>query len=474
MLRGSHRPADREEPSPGLWRDLLATLEGRAQDSTRGPISRSILLLAVPMVLEMLMEAVFGVVDIYFVGRLGLEAVAVVGIAESLLTLVFAVAIGLSVGATALVARHAGAGEHGEMGRVAVHAVGLGIVCSLVTAVFGVVWAADILRFMGATPVGVEMGTSYTQALFGGSFTIYLLFLVNAMFRGAGAAVVALKALWLANLVNLVLDPLLIFGWGPVPGMGLFGAAVATNLGRGVGIGYQLWALYRGGSNILIQRSLRPRWSLIRRLTRISTTATVQSLISTASWLALVRILAVLGPAAVAGYTIALRVLIFAILPAWGLCNATATLVGQNLGARQPRRAEHAVWATGFLNLVFLTSVGLVFVVFAESLIGFFSADPEVVREGASALRFISYGFVLYAYGLVLTQAFNGAGDTLTPTYISLVAYWICQVPLAYVLAVPFEYGSAGVFVAIPISETLRAGLSVAVFRRGEWKRALD
>jgi len=476
MQRGyQHRRVGSEGlPPGGLWHDLLDTLRGRPQDYTRGPIPRSIVLLAVPMVLEMFMEVVFGVVDILFVGRLGLEAVAAVGITESVLTLVFAVAIGLSVAATALVARHAGAGQHHEIGVVAVQAIGLGVVCSLVTGVLGVLWAEDILRLMGTSPVGVELGTPYAQALFGGSLTIYMLFLVNAIFRGVGAAVVALKALWLANLVNLVLDPLLIFGYGPFPEMGLLGAAVATNIGRGVGMVYQIWVLWGGGSGIVINRqSLRFEKPLIRQITGLSTAAMVQSLISTASWLGLVRILAFLGPAAVAGYTIALRVLIFAILPSWGLCNATATLVGQNLGARKPQRAEHAVWTTGFVNLVFLTLVGLIFVIFAESLIQLFSNDPAVIREGSSALRLISYGFVFYAYGLVLTQAFNGAGDTLTPTWISFATYWVCQIPLAYCLALPLGFGAAGVFAAISISETLRAGVCVVLFRRGTWKRTL-
>jgi putative MATE family efflux protein len=426
------------------------------------------------MVLEMLMEAIFGVVDMLFVGRLGSEAVAAVGITESLLTLVFAVAIGLSVAASALIARLAGAGRCREMGVVAVQAIGLGVVCSLVTGVVGVLWAEDILRFMGTSSTGVELGTPYAQALFGGSVTIYMLFLINAIFRGAGAAVVALKALWLANLVNLLLDPLLIFGWGPFPEMGLLGAAVATNIGRGVGMLYQVWALWGGVSGIVINRqSLRHERMLISQITSLSAAAMVQSLISTASWLGLVRVMAFFGPAAVAGYTIALRILIFAILPAWGLCNATATLVGQNLGARRPQRAEHAVWATGFVNLMFLSLVGLVFVIFAEPLIQLFSKDPEVISQGSSALRMISYGFVFYAYGLVLTQAFNGAGDTLTPTWISFATYWVFQIPLAYCLALPLGFGATGVFAAIPISETFRAVVCVVLFRRGKWKRRL-
>ena len=484
-MPGSKSSAEIGTPSPGLWQDFLDTLNGRPQDYTRGPMGRAVLLLALPMVLEMLMEAVFGLVDIFFVGRLGPEAVAVVGITESLLTLVFAVAVGLSVAATALVARWMGAGRPERAARVACLSIGLALLCSVLTAAVGVPLAAPMLRLMGTGPEGVELGIPYVRWLFGGSATLYLIFLINAILRGAGMAMEALKVLWFANLVNLVLDPLLIFGWGPIPALGLGGAAIATNIGRTCGIVYQGYILWQNAEALslswrhlpspatLFSRSGEDR-PLLLQLTGLSTTAAMQSLISTASWLGLVRILALFGPATVAGYTVALRILIFAILPSWGLSNATATLVGQSLGARKERRAEHAVWATGFLNLVFLTTIGLVFVIFAESLIRLFSQDPEVVAAGASALRFISYGFVFYAYGTVITQGMNGAGDALTPTRIAFFAYWVIQIPYAFVLALPLGLGPTGVFLAIPIAETLRALLALQYFRQGRWKAALD
>ena len=469
-----HSGAGESAGGKSLWRQSLDLLEGHPQDYTRGPLPRSVLLLAVPMVFEMLMEAVFGVVDIFFVAHLGPEAVEAVGITESVLTLVFGVAVGLSVAATALVARHAGAGNMDEAAKVACQAIGLGILASLVTALLGGFGAADILRFMGASQAGIEIGTSYAAWLFGGSITIYLLFLINAIFRGVGDALLALKALWLANLVNLVLDPLLIFGWGPFPELGLTGAGIATNIGRGVGIAFQLWALLGGRGRLrLDRRSLTFESRRVRQILTLASTAAVQSLIGTASWLGLMRILAFLGPTAVAGYTIALRVVVFAILPSWGLCNAAATLVGQNLGARKPRRAEHAVWVTGFVNLVFLSVVGLVFVLAAEPLIRLFTDDIEVLKEGTSALRWISYSFVFYAYAMVITQAYNGAGDTYTPTYVAFVVYWLLQIPLALGLSLGLGFGAAGVFAAVPISEAVRAALCLHLFRRGSWKSAL-
>jgi putative MATE family efflux protein len=448
-------------------------------------MGRSVLLLALPMVLEMLFEAVFGLVDIFFVGRLGPEAVAVVGITESLLTLVFAIAVGLSVAATALVARWMGAGRPERAARVAGLSIGLALLCSVLTAAFGVPLAAPLLQLMGTTGEGIELGVPYVRWLFGGSATLYLIFLINAILRGAGMAMAALKVLWFANLVNLVLDPLLIFGWGPIPALGLEGAAIATNIGRACGIAYQCYILWKNAHALgLTRRNLPTPATLLTRtgedrplfaqLSSLATTAAMQSLIGTASWLGLVRILAFFGPAAVAGYTVALRILIFAILPSWGLSNATATLVGQSLGARKERRAEHAVWATGLLNLVFLTTIGLLFVLFAEGLTRLFTQDPEAIQAGAAALRFISYGFVFYAYGTVITQGMNGAGDTLTPTRIAFLAYWVVQIPCAFALALGLGLGPAGVFLAIPIAETLRALLALHHFRKGHWKSALD
>lgn len=454
-----------------LWRDLKESLAGSEQDFTRGSINRAIALLAVPMVLEMGMESVFAVVDAFFVAKLGADAVATVGLTEAVLTLVFAIAIGLSMGATALVARRVGEGDREAAAVTAVQVYALGLAVSLTVAVLGYLAAPDILRLMGASPSVVEGGADYTRILLAGSPTVLLLFLGNAVFRGAGDAAIAMRVLWFANLINIVLDPCLIFGWGPFPELGLAGAAVATTIGRGAGCVYQVVVLVRQGGRVVIRRRhLRLDRAVLARLVKVSIGGIGQYVVATASWVFLVRVIAVFGSVALAGYTLAVRVIIFTILPSWGLTNAAATLVGQNLGAGQPERAERSVWLTARVNVVFMGAVALLFLLLPETLIGIFTDQPEVVAVGVSCLRWVASCYLVFAYGLVMIQAFNGAGDTTTPTILNLLCYWVWQLPVAWLLAVPLGLGPTGVFVAIASSEILLGIAGIVLFRRGKWK----
>ncbi|MET0556987.1 MAG: MATE family efflux transporter [Vicinamibacteria bacterium] len=452
------------------WSTLKEAVGGSEQDFTEGSLGRAVLLLAVPMVLEMSMESIFGVLDVFFVGRLGPSAVAAVGLTEAMVVLVFAVAMGLSLSTTAMVARRIGEKDEEAAAQTAVQAIALGLLVAVPTGVVGVVYAPELLGLMGAPPEVAREGAVYTAWILGGNGTILLLFLINAIFRGAGDASLAMRSLWLANIVNVVLDPCLIFGLGPFPELGLAGAAIGTTVGRGVGVLYQIRALARGPRIVVTRRHLRLQWDVMARLLRVSAGGIVQFLIATGSWLGLVYILTPFGAAALAGYTIAVRIVVVALLPAWGLCNAAATLVGQNLGAQKPERAERAVWLAGFYNMAFLGVVMIVFVLFAEPLVGIFTPDPAVRALGASCLRIFSYGYMVYAWGMVMVQAFNGAGDTTTPTFINLACYWMFQIPLAFVLARTLGFGAQGVFWAVPIAELLIAVAGVVFFRRGTWK----
>lgn len=455
-----------------LWNDVLRTMAGHERDYTRGTLAHAIVLLAVPMVLEMAMESVFGVVDIFFVGRLGSEAVAVVGITEAILTLVFATAVGLSSAAAAVVARRVGAKQTDAASQAAVQAIVLGVVASVVTAALGAFLADDLLRWMGANEETVALGTGYTQTIFIGSFTIYLLFLINAVFRGAGDPALSLRALWLANLINIVLDPLLIFGWGPFPELGLTGAAVATTIGRGLGVIYQLKLLLGQKGHLDVKlRHLRPDPQVIRNMSSVAWPGMLQFLISTASWMGVVRLLTQFGDAALAGYTIALRLVVFAILPSWGLCGAAGTLVGQCLGAKKPDRAERAAWTTGFINMVGMSLVALIFVPLAGPLIGWFTDQPETLGHGVQALRWLAYSFPLFAYGMVVSQSLNGAGDTVTTTWINLISYWLIQLPFAWFLSGPMGFGASGIFAALGLAEASRGVVGILWFRGGRWKR---
>ena len=473
-MRSDNSIDSRSPPTPGrsFWALVRQSLAGEEQDYTRGPVGRAVALLAIPMMLEMSMESVFAVVDIFFVARLGAEAVAAVGLTEAFITPLYAIAIGLSTGATALVARRIGEGRTEDASVVAGQVIWVGVVVSLIIGFAGITLAADILRWMGAAPEVVETGAGYTQFLLGGSITILFLFLLNAIFRGAGDATLAMRALWLANSINIVLDPCLIYGIGPFPELGVTGAAVATNIGRGVGVLYQLHCLTRGrGRIVLLRRHLALRASVLARLLRVSLGGVLQFLIATSSWIVLMRIVAPYGSAAIAGYTIGLRLLELTFLPAWGLGSAAATLVGQSLGAGKPKRAERAVWRAAKYNVVFLVSVAVVFISFPEPIARLFTTDPVILKFGTDCLRIIAYGYGFYPIGMVLTQALNGAGDTETPTLINLVCFWLVQIPLALVLAENLELGPQGVFISVAVAESLVAVIAVVLFRRGRWKQ---
>src|SRR6201997_3243830 len=461
-----------ELPQPGMWTSIREALRGSHQDYTCGDLNRAILLLAIPMVLEMVLESLFAVVDVFFVGRIGANAVATVGLTESLLSLMFAVAIGLSMSTTAMVARRIGEKDP-EGGSVAgVQAIVLGLTVSLCVGIPCLIFAPNLLHLMGASPQIVQVGSGYARIALGGSGAIMLLFLNNAIFRGAGDAAIAMRLLWVSNIINLVLDPCLIFGVGPFPRMGVTGAALATLIGRSIGVIYQFYRLLKGTERIhILVRQLRLRVDVLWRLVRVSLTGILQFAIAHTSWIGLVRIVSIFGAAALAGYTIAIRIVVFVILPSWGLSNAAATLVGQNLGAGKPERAETAVWRTGFYNVTFLGTVGVIFILFAHPIVHLFSSDPEVVRLGAACLRIVSYGNLGYAYGMVMLQAFNGAGDTVTPTFVTLFGFWFLEIPLAYWLAIPMNLRSRGVFLSIVIAECSIALAGILLFRRGRWKQ---
>jgi putative MATE family efflux protein len=454
-----------------LWASLVEAVRGSHQDYTTGNLNRAILLLAVPMVLEMVLESLFGVVDVFWVGRLGANAVATVGLTESMLSLVFSVGMGLSLSTTAMVARRIGEKDPEGAAVAGVQAIALGLFVSLTIGVPCFFYAPNLLRLMGATPDIVATGSGYTRVCLGGSFAVLLLFLNNAIFRGAGDAAIAMRLLWVSNIINLILDPCLIFGWGPFPRLGVTGAAVATLTGRSIGVLYQFYRLMRGTERLRILRSqVRLQFDVLLRLIRVSVTGILQFAIAHTSWIGLVRIVSFFGAAALAGYTIAIRIVIFVILPSWGLSNAAATLVGQNLGAGHPERAEQSVWRTGLYNFIFLGAVGLIFIFFPEPIIRLFTHDPAVLPMGAACLRIVSYGNLGYAYFMVMMQAFNGAGDTITPTIVNFFGFWLLEIPLAYWLALPLKMHSNGVFAAIAIAESSMAVASAILFKQGRWK----
>jgi len=465
-IDGAAPPAERS-----LLNSLWEAIRGSHQDYTTGSLNRAILLLAVPMVLEMVLESLFAVVDVFFVGQLGANAVATVGLTESVLSLVFAVGIGLSLSTTAMVARRIGEKDP-EGGAVAgVQAILLGLMTSLAIGIPCFIYAPELLRLMGASPEIVATGSGYARIALGGSGAILMLFLNNAIFRGAGDAAIAMRLLWVSNLINLVLDPCLIFGLGPFPRLGVTGAALATFTGRTIGVGYQFYRLLRGSERIhILTRQVRVNIRVLLRLVRVSLTGILQFAIAHTSWIGLVRIVSIFGATALAGYTIAIRIVVFVILPSWGLSNAAATLVGQNLGAKRPDRAEQAVWRTGFYNMLFLGSVGVSFIFFSVPIARLFTQDPAVIPLAATCLRIISYGNIGYAYGMVMLQAFNGAGDTVTPTIVNFFGFWLLEIPLAYWLAISRNWQSNGVFWAIVIAEGFIAASSAVLFKRGKWK----
>src|SRR5215469_5470938 len=460
------------EQHRSLWESLVEAVRGSHQDYTAASLNRAILLLAVPMVLEMVLESLFAVVDVAWVSRLGADAVATVGLSESMLSLVFAVAMGLSLSTTAMVARRIGEKDPEGGAVAAVQAIFLGLLVSLAIGVPCGIFAPNLLRLMGATPAIVAVGSGYTRICLGGSCAVLLLFLNNAIFRGAGDAAIAMRLLWVSNIINLVLDPCLIFGLGPFPRLGVTGAALATFTGRSIGVIYQFYRLFKGTERIrVLARQVRVHLEVLWKLLRISLTGILQFAIAHTSWIGLVRIVSTFGAAALAGYTIAIRIVIFVILPSWGLSNAAATLVGQNLGAGKPDRAEAAVWRTGLYNMLFLGSVGIFFILFATPVVRLFTSDPVVIPLAASCLRIVSYGNIGYAYGMVMLQAFNGAGDTVTPTIVNLFGFWLCEIPMAYLLAIPAGLEARGAYYSIVVAEALIAGVSIILFKRGYWKR---
>ena len=454
-----------------FWQVVRLSLEGQHFDYTSLPLNRAVLLLAVPMVLEMIMESLFAVVDVFWVSRLGSDAIAVVGLTESVMTLIYAVAIGISFAATAIVARRIGEQDPERAAQAAGQIIVIGVTIAAGMGLVLSYFAPDILRLMGASDSVVARGTDFARVMLGANATVFMIFLINAIFRGAGDAVLAMRTLWLANGLNILLDPCFIFGWGPFPELGVTGAAVATNIGRGIGVLYQLWHLAGHNSRVRVRmRHFTPIIQDIRVILTTSGNGILQLLIGTTSWIGLFKILASFGSTALAGYTIAMRVVMFALLPAWGLANAGATLVGQNLGAGKPERAEESIWIATRFNVLFLGIVGLGFVFFAGPLVRLFTADAEVLEHGIRALWVISLAFPLYAAGMCLEAAFNGAGDTWTPTRLNFFCFWMGQIPLAWLLAEYFRLGPTGVFIAVPISFSALAVWSLVLFRRGRWK----
>ncbi|GHA61062.1 MATE family efflux transporter [Pontibacter akesuensis] len=451
---------------------VWSAVKGKEQDYTTLGIKHSIVLLAIPMILEMLMESLFAIVDIFFVGRLGPDALATVGLTESILMIIYAVGMGVSIAATAMVARRVGEKNYREAGTITFQLIVTGVALALLMGGVATYYAAEMLALMGASPEILATGVRYAQIIFAGNLAIIMLFLINGAFRGAGKPHLAMRALWLSNGANIILDPLLIFGVGNIEGLGLEGAAWATTAGRSLGVVYQLYHLLNGKHLLKIGReNLGISLAIIVRILKLSSGGVGQYLIDSASWIFLTRLISEFGSNALAGYTIAFRVIIFTLLPAWGLSSAAATLVGQNLGAQKAKRAELAVWLTARYNVIFMAAITLIFIVFGEHLSSFFTDEPEVIRIATEALQIITLGYIFFGLGMVMVQAFNGAGDTRTPALINIVVLWLVELPLAYALAIYFELAATGVFIAIACCHSLHALVSWWFFRQGKWKK---
>ncbi|GAA0891807.1 MATE family efflux transporter [Fulvivirga kasyanovii] len=454
-----------------IFSTIGSAVSGSEKNFTSGSINRAIFMLSVPMIIEMIMESLFAVIDIYFVGKVSVNAIATVALTESVIMIVYALSIGFSMAATAMVARRVGENKPEEANNVAVQAIFITILTSLIFSAAGMFFAKDILTLMGGEKDLVEEGYGYTMIMLAGNVTIMLLFLINAIFRGAGDASIAMRVLIVSNCLNIVLDPILIFGLGPIPAFGIEGAAIATTIGRGIGVAYQLVVLTGAKGIVQVKlKHLKIHWDTVWKIVKVSVGGIGQYMIGTLSWLFLVRISAVFGAEVLAGYAVAFRIIMFTILPSWGLSNAAATLVGQNLGAGQPDRAERSVWKCAFYNMIFLGLISIVFISWAEEFVRIFSSEAEVVKYGALALRVISCGYIFFAYGMVIGQAFNGAGDTKTPTIINLFCFWLFEVPMAYAMAVYFGLGPIGIFLAIAIASTALAAASIVIFKKGRWK----
>jgi putative MATE family efflux protein len=457
--------------SKNIIYDIKEALYGEEQDYTTISLKRAIFLLSIPMVLEMIMESVFAIVDILFVSRLGPDAIATVGFTESMITIVYALAFGLSMATTAMVSRRIGEKKKKAANDVAFQAIITGFLISLLIAIPASLNADGLLRLMGAEENIIRDYSIYTVIAFASNGIIMLLFIINAIFRSSGDAATSMKVLWIANGLNLILDPLLIFGIGPFPELGIKGAAIATAIGRGVGVVIQFYILFRGNRIIKLGiENFKIRLNVILNLLKVSGGGIIQNIIATSSWIGLVRIVGEFGSEAVAGYTIAIRIIIFALLPSWGISNASATLVGQNLGAKRPDRAEQSVWATGKINMILLSTIGLVFILIPNFFLSFFSEDELVIKAGAVGLRIISFGFIAYGLGMVLIQSFNGAGDTYTPTLMNFICFWLIELPVAYFLAIVMGLEEKGVFYSIIIAESILTILAFILFKRGKWK----
>lgn len=476
MIADETRQPVLEQPSPApkltIWQELKDAIRGSEADYTQIGLKRAIFLLAVPMILELVMESTFAVVDIYFVGKLGASAVATVGLTETYLFLLYSIGMGLSMAVTAIIARRVGEKKAEDAGVSAVQSIFLALLASAPFTLAGIFFAKDLLALMGADQWSVDQGYRYTQWMLGSNAVIMLLFVINAIFRGAGDAAIAMRVLWIANGINIILDPALIFGWGPFPAMGIEGAAVATTIGRSIGVGIQLYVLFKGGKHISVKLS-QIYWDAkaMFNIFRTSLGGVGQMIVGMTSWIFLMRILAGIGSEAVAGATIALRIMMFTLMPAWGLSNAAATLVGQNLGAGSPDRAESTVWKIGVYNMIFLLGVSVVYFFFNERLIGIFTADSRVIAIGAEWLRILSYSYFVYGWWMVSSSAFNGAGDTQTPTKINFVFFWLIQIPLSWFLAIHLDWAHSGVFWGVFISETSVGLFTLWLFTRGEWKK---
>lgn len=450
---------------------FFEAVTGKQKDFTSGSIRRAVFMLSIPMILEMMMESIFAIVDIWYVSQVSENAVATIGLTESVLTLVYAVAIGLSMAATAVVARRTGEKDGEGANKAAAQVIFLGIFISLVISALGIIYPKEILSLMGGEADLIEEGYGYTQVLLGGNMTVMLLFLINAIFRGAGNASIAMWTLILSNGLNLILDPMFIFGFGPIPAYGVEGAAIATTIGRGTAVVAQLLILFFGTGKVkLALRHLVIHVEVMLNLIKVSIGGIFQFFIATASWVFLMRIMSEFGSEVLAGYTIAIRIMMFTLMPAWGMSNAAATLVGQNLGAQKPDRAETSVWKTGKYCAIFMGLVSLIYIFFAPTLLRIFSSNTVVIENGALCLRIIAAGYIFYAYGMVIIQSFNGSGDTKTPTWINFICFFLFQLPFAYLMALAFDFGPVGVFWAITLAEVMIAIIGIIWFKKGKWK----
>ena len=454
-----------------VFKLFISALKGEETEFTTGSINRAIILLSIPMIAEMIMESLFAVVDVFFVAKVSVNAVATVGLTESVLMIIYSIAVGLSMAVTAIIARRIGEKNYDRANNAAFQAILLALVVGVVLGIPGFLFAEDILRLMGGDSTLIAEGVGYTKIMYAGNLSIILIFLINAIFRGAGNASIAMRSLWIANGLNIILDPLFIFGFGPIPAFGVEGAAIATTTGRSIGVMYQLFHLLNGKAIVRIGwENVVVKWKTIREMIVVSTGGVFQFLVESASWIFLVRVIANFGAEALAGYTIAFRIIVFTLLPSWGMANAAATLVGQNLGAGQPDRAETSAWRTALWNTIFLVAVAIVFFIFANQILALFGATDNVRDIGIQALRIICFGYIFFAYGMVIGQAFNGSGDTYTPLVISLIVFWAIQIPMAYLLAMVYDWGPDGVFFCIAFCHSLYAVIAIALFKRGKWK----